>query len=76
MSLKYAENNIAQCWNCKNCVGHKETDIDTISAILIKNCKNAITANPFTKIILPECRVADQYMCFVYEKYCPYWEKF
>jgi len=65
--LHYAENGVHQCWTCRNCVGQKEflravVDADCIAREMI--------------FILPECKVASQYMTWVAEfpcsKYSPW----
>ena len=56
LPIHYSENNVSQCWSCKNCIGQKEFNTDMIP------------------VLLPECRVTEKYMLFVYEMHCSRYE--
>lgn len=64
LPLHYAEKNVAQCWACKNCIGKKEFRADMR--------EDRYFSPKETRVLLPECRVTDQYMTFVHELPCPH----
>ena len=66
LPIHYAEKNVAQCWACKNCISQKEFRADMRKDIYIPSKE--------TRVLLPECRVTEQYMTFVFELPCPHFE--
>ena len=60
--IHYAEKNVSQCWSCKNCIGQKEFNTDLSGKLDI------------IPVLLPECRVTEKYMLFVYEMPCGHFE--
>lgn len=60
LPIHYSENNVSQCWLCKNCIGKKEFNADL---------KEKLDMVP---VFLPECRVTEQYMLYVHEMPCPH----
>ena len=59
--LHYAENGVRQCWTCRNFVGQKDC---------IKTVVDADGIDQKMIFILPECKVAGQYMLWVAEYPC------
>lgn len=63
MYFHYAENNVGQCWNCKNNISRKLFPM------------NYMLDSNDCKFWLPECQKLNTYVTYVNEKYCPAWEK-
>lgn len=62
---KYADNGVYQCWICKNCIGSKEFDAEVTDVI-----STSVNSHTHTRILLPECRIADQYTLWVSQIPC------
>lgn len=72
MYLHYAENNVGQCWNCKNNISRK---LFPSSSIKNENGRRVFVLDNNCKFWLPECQKLDTYVTYVNEKCCPAWEK-
>lgn len=61
--LHYAEHGVHQCWSCANCVSNQEV---------------YLTVGLFSRVLflLPECRVADQYMLYTTSVPCEKYKSF
>lgn len=60
--VKYRNQNVGQCWNCKNCVG-------------FMNYKTVKGSIPVKVYVIPECKVEDLCMTHVNQDPCPYFDK-
>ena len=59
--LLYAQDGVHQCWTCKNMIGRAEFKTSICDT---DGWKREIIC------VLPECKVANQYMTIVYETPC------